>query len=355
MSHPKPSHTTLRRALILLLWIGLVAVGVAPGAYSDESPANGYELPPKNTYEGSLGFGQRVHAERTKLIIRLPDTLAWIMGRPPRDPNYGLPRARPAPLPEQYQSPVPGCEARAIPNINDVYLIGRNPGGQPLGALPPTRIRALAFGSIPVTATLQLSQVVDGRLEPLRADLWSAEGNLACDPGWGTGGKTPRGFGSTKGRLSMTLADVQIDGRPVDIGARCRTVDPLDINLWADRAGEGVPGAPGAGWFPGTGGDLYQRKNDARVDVPGGYLRYPGSTDLTIPAFTGCVSAGGEDLSPLLTAMISGPGNELAVRHLQYAGVSRDDPTACATHPQTGEPICPLPAPEPPPIPVPTD
>jgi hypothetical protein len=353
--------------------MGQVAFMASPGAHSEPamptgaSADDGFEVPPwitKNTYDGNLGFGQRALTSRTKLIIRLPDTLAWIRGRPPRDPNHGLPRPRGVPVPEEWQSDVPGCVVSAIPVITDVYAIGSNRGGRPVGHLPPVRVRAVAFGSIPVTVTLRLSQIIDGELVPLHADMWPLAGNsIPCDPSWGP--NHPYAPAYVRGRLSVTLSELRIDGQPVDVGGRCRTVEPLQINMWADRAGEtarpsDAPPDWEPGWTPAQGGDLYQREDTTLVDIPGGELVHPGSSDLTIPSFTGCVSAGGEDISPLLTASISGPGNQLSAAHRTYGGttsgdVSLDNPTACAPDPQGGAPLCPLPAPEPPTIPVPAD
>lgn len=375
MSRWKPHHGRMRRwksrrVLILVAWLGLVAVGAAPGAYSDDSPGSGYDLPPAGTgaAQGPVGISQTALARRAKLIVRLPNMLGWVQVSPPRDPNSGPGRSRPVPLPDEFQSHVPGCVATGVPIMSDVYAIGPAPEGRPVGELPPATIKTVAFGSIPVTATLQLSQIVDGQLEPLRADLWQTPRpgyGYRCDPN--NGNQTPTGYGTVKGQLSLTISRLRIDGQPVDIGAHCRTVTPLEINLWADRAGETArPSDAGPdwamGWTPGTGGDLYQRKDTTRVDVPGGYLVHPGSTDLTIPAFTDCTSTAGDDISRLLTATISGSGNHLTAFQPEpglssNSDEARNDPTLCyAANNMPGKPVmCPLDPPPPPTIPIPKD
>lgn len=369
MSRSKPRYPGTRRALILLLWIILVAFGFAPGAYSDESPGHGVtgagpELPSQELWGsgGPTGVSQRALTPRTRLIIRLPNILGWLfVDKTPRNPNLGVPRKRPVPVPAEWQSDVPGCVMSALAIITDLYAVGTNPGGSPVGELPPTTVHALAFGSIPVTVTLRLSQVIDGQLEPLRADIWPTNGaSPACDPTWAS--KNPYAPAYVRGRLSMTLADLTIDGQAVDVGLRCRTVEPLQINMWGERAGDVVrpPDAPPdwqQGWTPGAGGNLYQREDTRRVNVPGGNFVHPGSTDLTIPDFTGCVSEDGEDISALITSAISGPGNEIAALQAEpnVAG-DRSNPAACypVAHMPGTTTTCPLDPPQPPAIPVPS-
>jgi hypothetical protein len=364
MSRRKPRHPTTRRVVILLLWIGLIAFGLAPVAYSDESPGAGYELPARGKGpEGVVGLSTGTLAKRSKLLIKLSNALAWIIVKPPRDPNYPLPRGKLWPLPDEIQSRVPGCVVTGMPIIADMYAIGPKAEGQPVGVFPPTTVRAAAFGSIPVTVTLELSQIIGGELRGFEADLWQIGGGLsACDPDFGA--QSPVAYGWVRGQLSLKISRATIDGQPVDVGPDCHAVDPLKINLWGDRAGETVrPPDAGPDWTPGwlaaSGGLLYQRKDTAREPVPGGYLLHPGSTDLTIPPFAGCRGASGEDVSRLLTATISGPGNQLALRQPGLGfNVPRSEPTRC--YPNENDPSrppieCPLDPPAPPDIPVPTD
>ena len=210
MSHSISHHWKARRIPILVAWICLMAFVGTPGAYSDDGGVgSGHELPPVGSPQdgaggsGPVGASQNTLIERSKLIIRLPNLLGWLMIKPPyRDPNAGLPRPRPSPVPAEWQSDVPGCVVTALALVNDIYAIGPSPGGRPVGALPPTTVRTVAFGSIPVSATLQLSQVIDGELEPFRADIWPIgdAARIPCDPEWRR--KNPENPAYVRGRLS---------------------------------------------------------------------------------------------------------------------------------------------------------
>ncbi|MGV9883603.1 DUF6801 domain-containing protein [Streptomyces sp. NPDC003006] len=81
-------------------------------------------------------------------------------------------------------------------------------------------------------------------------------------------------------RQHLRLHGVRVNGVPLDVGPRCRTSRPIDTRL--------------TGSYPVTSGGLLQ-----------------GTLD--IPPFSGC-GANGEDLDPLLTATVSGPGNPLKIR-----------------------------------------
>jgi len=350
-----------RRLLLLVAWLGVITFAVIPGAYPDDrgTPDDGYELPPATDWggpqgpwsgDGSVGASQRTLTRRAKVIIRLPNLFGWAIVNPVDRRDRGGRGWAPMPMPDRFGPAVPGCELTIIggdTTLTSVYAIGQH--GRPVGELPPVTINTVAFGSIPVSATLVLSQRIDGELVPLHADLWTPQGIQTpanCDPDYFT--KNPRGFGVVEGPLSLTISALRIDGRPVDVGRRCRAVAPLDINLWAADAGSSASDDP---WFPTTGGRLYQREDTTRVDVPGGRLLHPGSTDLTIPAFAGCRSTKGDDISRLLTATISGPGNEIAVRQtaIRFSGTpgywyGKDIGGGAVQDP-----------PPPPDIPVPTD
>ncbi|SER96690.1 DUF6801 domain-containing protein [Streptomyces qinglanensis] len=82
--------------------------------------------------------------------------------------------------------------------------------------------------------------------------------------------------------LSQTLRmhDVKVNGVPLDVGPRCRTARPVELEL--------------------------QGKQPEYEVLKGGILR----AKFEIPPFTGC-GTGGEDLDPLFTASLSGGGNYL--------------------------------------------
>jgi hypothetical protein len=80
----------------------------------------------------------------------------------------------------------------------------------------------------------------------------------------------------------LRLYDVKVNGVPLDVGPDCRTASPIDTVLHG--------------------------AHDEYDVLGGGTLRGV----IEIPPFTGCGS-GGEDLSPLFTAAISGPDNAIEV------------------------------------------
>ncbi|WP_231630698.1 hypothetical protein, partial [Streptomyces clavuligerus] len=164
--------------------------------------------------------------------------------------------------------------------------------------MPPAKATFLSFGGVPTTATMELTQ-----LRTMTIDT-----DILLLPSTGT----------TLARvaLSLRLYDVEVNGVPLDVGPNCRTRGPLyskDPDPARDTRDHvvltGVLKGPGDGYQLVTGGVL-----DGTV---------------TIPPFTGC--GVGEDLDPLLTAAVSGPGNY--IKQVQGApcssGNPRPDPEFC--------------------------
>ncbi|WP_371790125.1 hypothetical protein OG285_03435 [Streptomyces sp. NBC_01471] len=81
-------------------------------------------------------------------------------------------------------------------------------------------------------------------------------------------------------KQSLRLYDVKVNGTPLDVGTSCRTATPYKVVL--------------------NGGAKYTN------------VFYGGTLDGTIdiPKFSGC-GTNGEDLDPLFTAALSGPGNSI--------------------------------------------
>ncbi len=223
-------------------------------------------------------------------------------------------------------------------------------GGVEVGLVSKVKVNLLAFGSIPATATLTLrAPRVGGKVEPFRISIWTVT-NGGCDPGFK--GHT---HALVRGRVTISVSDLRVDGVPVPLGPSCRTVRPAALQLWNE--GQDVDG----GYAPGTGGNLgafdgLQKGSLGPLDSPYYFedqgRTIPDSTGITIPDFKGCVG-NGEDLSPLITAMASGPNNPVRVRQsvltAPQAGVDLNNLAACSEQGQ-----CPLPAPatpERPPLP----
>ncbi|GGP57835.1 DUF6801 domain-containing protein [Streptomyces melanogenes] len=93
-------------------------------------------------------------------------------------------------------------------------------------------------------------------------------------------------------RQYLRVHDVRVNGVPLDVGRRCRTARPFDTVL-----------------------------SGSYNFLTGGIL----DGQIAIPPFAGCGSRG-EDLSPLFTAALSGPGNAVRIRQGQLAGAGSAPP-----------------------------
>jgi hypothetical protein len=114
----------------------------------------------------------------------------------------------------------------------------------------------------------------------------------------------------TSTKISVRVSDVKVNGVPLDVGPHCQTASAVKLNL----IGRGQNTLPPKGYTVPTGGPLTGR--------------------LTIPRFTGCGVS--ENLNPLLTGSISGPGNFVKVTQGKLCGPS-----------QPGNWTCPPPVPKP--------
>jgi|SRR5579875_1555467 len=135
--------------------------------------------------------------------------------------------------------------------------------------LPPARATLLGFGFMPVSATLQLSEVGS-----LNIAL------ISCAPN--PPGKCvnhPANEALFFGKVTLRIYDVQVNGVPLNVGDHCQTATPFDLKL------VGLPPA----------------YNISKIK---GVL----TGTVTVPSFTGCTD-NGENLDPIFDATVSGPGN----------------------------------------------
>jgi Family of unknown function (DUF6801) len=135
---------------------------------------------------------------------------------------------------------------------------GSAPRCKAVNGLPPVRATFLSFGFVPTTATLQITQA--GTLNVV------AVGS----------GSTSLRFSRVESLASIRVEKVLVNGAPLNVGARCQTVRPFPLVL--------------------TGKPPYS------LDF-GGVLK----GTITVPPFTGC--GVGENLDPIFSASVSGPGN----------------------------------------------
>ncbi|WP_028661770.1 DUF6801 domain-containing protein [Saccharomonospora saliphila] len=124
--------------------------------------------------------------------------------------------------------------------------------------LPPTRNTFHAFGFMPTSVTVELTQVGDLEIAVRSQVIAPYDGSVVA-----------------RASLSLRLDDVTVNGTPLDVGDDCRTRTPLDVSLTADYPGD---------YTPDQGGFL-----DGFLDIP---------------PFSGCGTE--EDLDPLMTNLVSG-------------------------------------------------
>ncbi|MCX0247230.1 DUF6801 domain-containing protein [Streptomyces drozdowiczii] len=128
--------------------------------------------------------------------------------------------------------------------------------------LPDAESTFLTFGFQPVTAKVSFET----------GPMTISTGNIGYGP--------HTQFSTVYFKQSLRLHDVKVNGTPLDVGSNCRTEKPFKVVL--------------------NGGSAY-------INVAlGGRL----DGEVTIPPFSGC-GTDGEDLDPLFTAAISGPGNRI--------------------------------------------
>ncbi|WP_154814881.1 DUF6801 domain-containing protein [Actinophytocola xinjiangensis] len=175
--------------------------------------------------------------------------------------NKDSPRPAPNPprpglkcVPEDLQSNILCQKANILPNL----------GGRPV-LTPAENQWVLPFGFVPTKATMQLTQ-----LGVSQADIRL---HLAQNP--------VHAKAVVTARYTVRVYDAAINGVPFDLGPHCRTAEPLEIVVDA---------------IAGFGAGKYLLDQ-------GGVL----NGEVVIPPFTGCGVT--EDVSPLLTGLISGPGN----------------------------------------------
>jgi hypothetical protein len=145
--------------------------------------------------------------------------------------------------------------------------------------LPPARATLLGFGFMPVSATLQISEI-----GTVNADFVTCAFPTTICP-------RPKNFAQFFARVSLSVSDVDVNGVPLNVGPHCQTATPFNLEL------TGVPPSYNVG---------------AQFGVLTGTV--------TVPPFTGC--GVGENLDSIFTASVSGPGNYTKVTQGEFCVVN---------------------------------
>lgn len=204
----------------------------------------------------------------------------------------------------------------------EIYTV--SPPGAPadFGFIGPFTVRTAAFGSVPVEADVVVSQLRDDRGLPIPL-RYSQTFVTYCEhtsPFPPLGGREPRPRAwlpaEVTGPVQIQVTALRVDGVDLQLTGVCAADRPSDLALTSN---------PGHYWDPDLvpGVDFAQAEGDVEalmststfVATFGGLLL--GSVD--IPPFTGCDTAGADDVSRLLTAAVSGPDNRVEMRAEAFA------------------------------------
>lgn len=133
------------------------------------------------------------------------------------------------------------------------------PNYQGKAEFPPASGSFFSLGVMPTTGSMQMTPV-----GPAVIDIWFQ----------GAAGRA-----TARLKVNVRIFDARVNGVPLDVGPNCRTATPIDVVMIATP-------------------QQYSLTN-------GGVL----TGTITIPPFSGCGAT--ENLDPLFTAVVSGPGNYL--------------------------------------------
>ncbi|MFJ9314997.1 hypothetical protein ACIRN4_12450 [Pimelobacter simplex] len=375
-TRPTPSRPRSRR-LLAVAGALLLAIVVLPGRSSGEGIPGAGDLPDttiSNSHAGVATISQVAAVRSSKLFLSIGGANSPIWGAvyqpmfnfPVGDPNpteYKVSCGTRAPqtpcVPWPFEQPEcatadPSTQAAGVYFRGLIYPMTPKPGGvgADVGKISETKVNMVAFGSIPASATVTLrTPRVGNKVQPLVLHDWTSPGRAnGCDPTFYQKFANQEIRVLVEGKVEITLSDLVVDGVPVDLGPRCRTVRAADLQLWSTANKSYAPAGGGTlGAWDGLqdttdlpwNSPYYTAEENGRVLKP--------STGLTIPPFTGC-GTGGEDLSPLVTAVASGPNNPVKVmqgrlvqhQHQPANGLlDIDQLNKCQT-----ATLCPLPGPD---------
>lgn len=199
------------------------------------------------------------------------------------------------------------------------------------GISPRIPVRTVAFGSIPVEATLEFRQRRDGNDLPVPLELRYRDEALVPVPG---GTRTTAYAAQLDDVVEVRITDLTVDGVDVGLSGTCTTGPAAQLDLTSDELN--VVTADGE--ETGPLGKLFDEFDPAK----GFYGFYGGTVHgaLDIPAFSGCTTRTNDDLSPLLTSALSSKDNPVAIRvgSLNCVEFNPDDGSLLPPKPGTNTP-----------------
>lgn len=259
------------------------------------------------------------------IALKFPPTCPYDIGFPPLQPSVG----------------------NGFDGVGATAWVQSPAGVEPeYGVFPSFQVGMLAFGAIPVTATVHITQpLVDGVASPLTLRWWTTIGHLLPGqtvPGYEQYGPAPDFSpnltffappASITGTVVVQLTDVTVDRQPIDVGPACQTRATMDLSEVPGYYAQNTPTIPPVEHKPGEWLPLSN------------ITSYVTAGHIDLPAFTGCHN-GGDNLDPLITAMVSGPNNPVQITQklgLQgWCTVANPVPTWCTKPPATAPKSTPL-------------
>lgn len=199
----------------------------------------------------------------------------------------------------------PPCEVTSdniATTVSRVFPVSPSGAPDPFGQMEPVRVRTVAFGSVPSEAVVTISLPRDDEGLPVPLIARQSDGNCGSD-----GGRRYTDA-SVQGSVNVTISDVKVDGVALKLEGVCRAQASLDV------VGKGF-----------SSGDPDVDRDEVYVGVRGGLL----AGTLDISRFTGCVTRAGEDISPLISSLLSGPGNPVKIRQGNLGGCFPDGEQPC--------------------------
>lgn len=305
----------LRRGVVAILGVGILTLaGAASG-----TPDPVYPNLPKVTgqLQGTLTdtisyvspSRQWIRVPRVMMAADIETLVNYGVAAPYCSRKYGIAMCTPAPD-TLYRLVI---HAQAFPVDPKTP-----PSASRFTDFPDTKVRMVAFGSIPVEATVHLSLPLgdDGLPQGLRTsgvdDQYAGVAGPAGDPS--RGGVIYDAISDTAvtGALVVRLSDLLVDGHAVDVGSKCSPIAP------ATFTGKGL------GFI------------DSLVTPPGRYNPQAGGTiagTLDVPRFSGCGTTV-DDLDSLVTLMASGQGFPVTIEQGKIGGCwvsppSQINPSSC--------------------------
>lgn len=185
------------------------------------------------------------------------------------------------------------------------YVVSPEGAPENYGYMEPMTVRSVGFGLIPVEATVRVSQRRRNGLPiPLKSTLSGADHRR---PGALLPYKQVADPTVVEDAFNVEILKVLVDGQDLQLSGNCRTVTPAPVRM----VGPGYT-IPDPFDTPTAMEDWYRTTDPTEFFHPfyGGEL----TGAMTIPAFTGCTTATGDDLSALMTLSVSGPGNPVNAR-----------------------------------------